>query len=118
MEALDREVAYALRHHPILDRRIDGLADEYLAGLCLVAQPRGEVGDTADRGVIEAPLEADCAQRREALRNADAETEIIAAPLEIWQTPWPTAALRQNATWLPCRQRAWLMKQSSNSPKG
>ena len=44
----------------------------------LAAQPRGEIDDAADRRVVEAALEAERAERREALRDADAEVEVVA----------------------------------------
>ncbi len=44
------------------------------------AQPRGEVGDGPDRGVVPPALEADPAERRVALGDADAEAEVVALP--------------------------------------
>ena len=42
------------------------------------AQPRGEIGDAADRGVVEAAFEADPAERRETLSDPLPESEIVA----------------------------------------
>jgi hypothetical protein len=63
-----------------LDRGGEPAAHQDLAVGGLAAQPRGEVDDGADRGVVEAILEADAAQRGVALRHADAEAQAIAAP--------------------------------------
>jgi hypothetical protein len=53
-----------------------------LSGLRLITQPRSDVGHSADSGVIETSLEADCAERRKPVRYADAETNLVpeAAP--------------------------------------
>src|SRR5262249_15760124 len=57
-------------------------ADEDLTGLGFIAQPRGDVGYRADGGIVEASLEPDGAKRSEAVRNADAEANLVpeAAP--------------------------------------
>ena len=47
--------------------------------LGLAAEPGGEIDDGADGGVVEAVLEADAAERGVALRDADAEAELVAA---------------------------------------
>ena len=72
------------------------------------AQPRGEVRHAADRGVVEAPLEADPAQRGVALRDADAEAEIVAPaapalrparrPGRAWRRPSDRALGRRRRT--------------------
>ena len=64
---------------PLLDHAVDAPADHDLVGLGFVAEPRGEVGDAADRGVFQPLLEADLAERGIAERDADAEAEIVAA---------------------------------------
>ena len=51
--------------------------DEDLPRVGVSAQAGGEVGDTADRGVVVAPLETDPAQGRVALRDPDAEREVV-----------------------------------------
>jgi len=61
---------------PGLDHAEHAPGHHDLVGLGFVAQPRGEVGDAADRGVFEPLLEADLAQRRIAKRDADAEAEL------------------------------------------
>src|SRR2546425_1388961 len=52
--------------------------EQDLAGARLAAQPRRQVGHVADRGVLPALLEADHAQRRFALRDADAQADLVA----------------------------------------
>src|SRR6185369_1619309 len=93
--ALERECRHGLREALEGERsdRIEGkrpverghrfAVEQHLAGLGLGAQARGEVGDVADRGVVPAPLEADGAQRGVALRDADAERELVAALLPV-----------------------------------
>src|SRR6476659_278162 len=49
-----------------LDLHQHSRTDEDLSGLRLITQPRGDVGHSADSGVIETPLEADCAERGKA----------------------------------------------------
>ena len=49
-------------------------------GPAAAAQARRQVRDAADRRVVEAPLEADAAERGESLRDADPEAEVVAAP--------------------------------------
>ena len=56
----------------------DPLSDQDLSGVGLAAQPGREVGDAADRRVVEPSFIADAAQGREALGYADAEAEIVA----------------------------------------
>src|SRR5215216_575813 len=79
MEALEAQVADV----PSFDRRLEqaenALADEDLSGFRLVAQARSEIGDAADRRIIETPVEPDLSQRRVTERDADAETERVAA---------------------------------------
>ena len=56
------------------------LGDQDLPRRGLRAQPGGQVGDGADGGVVEPALEADPAERGVALRDADAEAEVVAPP--------------------------------------
>ena len=55
------------------------LRDEHLPGLRLAAQPRRQIGHGPDGAVIAPPVEADRAQRRVAVRDTDAEAELVAA---------------------------------------
>src|SRR5207249_1892428 len=77
-EAAERQLAERLDLHQVLDRGVEPARDEDLAAARLAAQPRGEVGHGADRPVVPAPLEADGAERRVALRDADAEVQVEA----------------------------------------
>src|SRR5260370_42247185 len=65
------------RFDEIFHHAVDAPRDHDLAGFRLVAQPRGEVGDRADRGIFEPLLEADLPQRRIAERDADAEAQTM-----------------------------------------
>ena len=51
-----------------------------MPGLGLIAEPRGDVGYCADSGIVEAPLEADGAERSKAVRYADAEANVVPEP--------------------------------------
>ena len=62
-----------------LDRRCQAPAGQDLAVARIGAKPRGEIDDGADRGVVEAILEADAAERGIALGHADAEPQRVAA---------------------------------------
>ena len=50
--------------------------------LCLITQPRGNIGYRPDSGIVEASLEADGAERGKPVGNADAEANVVpeAAP--------------------------------------
>ena len=54
--------------HGVLDFRQHSRADEDLPWLGLIAKPRGDVGDGPDGGIVKSALEADCAERSEAMR--------------------------------------------------
>ena len=57
----------------------DPLGGQHLPRSGRVAQPGGEVGDAADRGVVEATLEPDPAQGGEALGDPDRRGQVVAA---------------------------------------
>ena len=69
-EALEGEVAHGLGVDQLLDGRQHALGDEHLPGPRLAAQAARQIGDAADRAVVQPPLEADRADRREALGDA------------------------------------------------
>src|SRR6266704_3621055 len=77
IEALQVQLFERVAFDPALDHAEHAPANHDLVGLGFVAQPRGEVGDAADRGVFEPLLETDLAQRRIAERDADAEAEAV-----------------------------------------
>ena len=60
--------------HVVLGLRVE----DDLAGARRAAQARREVRHVADRRVLPALLEADHAERRLALRDADAEADLVA----------------------------------------
>src|SRR6185503_2507409 len=77
-KALERHLADRLDDERLAERGAHPLIDQDLPGIRLAAKPRGEVDDTADRRIIEAALEAECAERRVAARDADAQIEVVA----------------------------------------
>ena len=77
-DPLQLELTDRLDAHGVLDLHQHSRADEDLPRLGFIAQPRGDVGYRADSGIIEASLEADGAERGEAVRNADAEANLVA----------------------------------------
>src|SRR5579884_3396473 len=79
-QALQGEGAHLFQCDEVLDRNGDPLAQQNLPVSRLGAQARGEIGDRADRGIGHLLGETDWPERRISLRNADAETEIEAAP--------------------------------------
>src|SRR2546422_9889267 len=83
-ESFEVEIAPGLGLHEGVRLRQQALGDQDLARLGLAAETGGEVRDGADGAVVPAPLEADRADRRVALRDADAELELVAelAPRE------------------------------------
>jgi hypothetical protein len=82
------ELTNRLDLHGVLDLHQDSRGDQDLTRFGFVAEARGDVGHRADSGIIEAALEADCAERSEAVRDPDTEANVM-----------PEAAPR-------CRQRA------------
>src|SRR3954454_9270703 len=82
-----RLLAEALQRDGALDRGGDALRHQDLAVLGMGAEARGHVGNGADRGVLLAPLEADRPDRGEALRDADAEADAVAAPRPVLLQP-------------------------------
>ena len=61
IETLQHEIVDRAAFDPRLDDAVDAAAHHDLVGLGFVAQPRGEVGDAADRAVFQPVLEADLA---------------------------------------------------------
>src|SRR5262249_9733524 len=77
VQTLERQLPGRLGVDQMFDSRLHLAVDQDLAVAALAAEARGEVHDCADRGVVEAALEADAAERCEALRDADAEAELV-----------------------------------------
>src|SRR2546422_8815494 len=59
------------------------LGDQDLIARGFAAQPRSQIGDGPDCAVVPARLESDGADRSIALRDADAEAQLIAALLPV-----------------------------------
>jgi hypothetical protein len=64
----------------VLDFRQHTSTDEDLSRFGFVAKTRGDVGNRPDGGIVEAPLEADGAERGKAVSYSDAETNVVAPP--------------------------------------
>src|ERR1700730_11447562 len=79
IKPLQVQIVERLAIDPGLDHAKDAPGDHDLVRFRLVAQPRGEVGDVADRGVFEPLLEADLAERGIAERDADAKSQTMSA---------------------------------------
>ena len=60
----------------VLDGGENAVGDAHLPWTGVRAQPRGQIRDAADGGVVEAALKTDAAQRRKALGNPLSEREI------------------------------------------
>src|SRR6266498_5232127 len=72
-KALHLQLRDRLGLNPRLEGRVRALAQEYLTSSRLVAQPRGQVRDSAERAVVVAPFESDPAERRVPDGNPGAE---------------------------------------------
>src|SRR5271169_1213517 len=75
---LECELTHRLNRYRILDRHENARTDQDLTGLSFVAKTRGDVGDRANRGVVEAPFKSDSAERRISMRYTDAKANIVA----------------------------------------
>ena len=80
-QSLPGNLADLLELHLVFDRDRDAAADQDLAVLGLVTEPRREIADRADRRVVHALGKADLAQGRVSLRDADPKAEVVALPL-------------------------------------
>ena len=75
---LERKLPDLFSDDSFFDCREDTRANENLARLSFIAKTRGDVGDRANCGVIEAPLKADSAERSISVRYTDAKADIVA----------------------------------------
>ena len=87
-DPLQLELTDWLDLHGVLDLHQHSRTDEDLPRLGLIAEPRGNIRYRPDSGIVEAPLKADGAERSEAVRNADAEANLV---------PEPTPGCRQSS---------------------
>ena len=76
-DPLQLELTNWLDLHGVLDLHQYPGTDENLSWLGFVAKPRGYIGHRPDSGIVEPALEADGAQRGKAVRNADAEANLV-----------------------------------------
>jgi hypothetical protein len=77
-DPLQLELADWLDLDGVLDLRQHTRTNQDLSRLGFIAKPRGNIGHRPDGRVIEAPLEADGAERSEAVRDADAKANVMA----------------------------------------
>src|SRR5437870_5763670 len=121
VEALEPELADRLDFREVLHRRQHALSDEDLARLRLAAEARREIGHSADRPVVQTPLEADRADRRVALGDADAEVEGVAAlppPDEQLVHPLAHGHRHANGTRGRVRHRHWVVEEDHHAVAG
>ena len=76
-DPLQLELAHRLDLHGVLDLHQHPRTDEDLSRLGLIAKARGDVGYRPDSGIVEASLEADCAERGKSVRDADTEANVV-----------------------------------------
>jgi hypothetical protein len=105
-DPLQLELTDRLDLNGVLDLHQHAPANENLTGLGLVAKPRGDVRHRANGGVVEPALEADGAERGEAVRYPDAEADFV-APRSLPKSspcrahfPWALANGRPNSAFL------------------
>ena len=81
-DPLQLELTNRLDLHGVLDLRQHSRADQNLPRLGFIAKARGHVRHRPDGGIIEAPLITNGAERSKAVRNPDAEANVVpeAAP--------------------------------------
>ena len=88
-DTLERELPNRLDCHGILNSHQHAGTNEDLPWFGFIAKPRGDIGDRADRGIVEASLKADGAERGKSVGDADAEANLVSQP-----TPLLGQALR------------------------
>ncbi len=76
-----------LHLHQVFHTSQEALGDEDLTRSRLPTEAGGEVGDRSDGAVVEAPLEADGADGRVALGDAQSDVEVVAALLPAYGQP-------------------------------
>src|SRR5438105_14332719 len=78
-EALQRQHLLGLDFHERFDARVHALGYQNLITGDLAAQARRQISDGPDRAVVPAALEADRADGRKALCDADSQAQLVAA---------------------------------------
>ena len=76
--AFERELTQILDFNEILNRAEDTLAYQNLTRFSLRTKARGKVRHRTNSSVVEATLKANFADRRVALCDADAKSQIVA----------------------------------------
>jgi hypothetical protein len=71
------ELAHRLNRHGVLDLQQHPKTNEDLSRLGFIAETRGHVRYGPDGGIVETPLMTNRAERSEALRNPDAEANLV-----------------------------------------
>src|SRR5689334_22413156 len=79
MEPFERELTDAVSFDDLFDAAEYALRNERLTSFCLCAQTRSEAAHRADGAVIETPFETNRTQRGIALRDADADAQVVTA---------------------------------------
>ena len=79
-DPLQLELTDRLDLHCILNFHEHARTDENLTRLGFVAKPGGDVRYRADGGIVEASFKADGAERGKAVRNPDAEANVVLEP--------------------------------------
>jgi hypothetical protein len=74
------KAAHWLDFHGVLDLHQHPRANEDLTRLCLIAQPRGDVGHNTNCRVVEASFKTNSAERSKAVCNADTEANVVPEP--------------------------------------
>jgi hypothetical protein len=82
-DTLERELPNRLDCHSVLNGHQDAGANEDLPWLGFIAKPRSHIGHRPDSGIVEASLEADCAQRCKPVGDADAEANVMSEPTSL-----------------------------------
>jgi hypothetical protein len=77
VEAFQRKLARRLDHRKILHRCLDLPIHEDLPVSGFAAKTGRQIDHRSDGRIVDSPLEADAAERGIAVRNADAEAEVM-----------------------------------------
>ena len=76
-DPLQLELADWLDLHGVLDLHQNSRADQDLSWLGLIAKTGGDIGHRADSGIVKPALEANRPERSKAVRNPDAEPNVV-----------------------------------------
>jgi hypothetical protein len=79
-DPLERELPNRLDCHGVLNSHQHAGANEDLPWFGFIAKPRCDIGHRPNRGIVEASLKADGAERRKTVGDADAEANVVSKP--------------------------------------